>query len=97
MQCPLKYHLQYQLHLDDLIPEPKRIYSSAAIAQEDISGEETKSGTSLHDEAFENTEGLLAPGSAEKRGLVLHALLEKGTDPESAVQEIRNLLGQIGA
>ena len=95
MQCPLKYHLQYQLHLDDLIPEPKRIYSTASLTQEAFSGDDSQTPSALQDETFEHTEGLLAPGHAEKRGLVLHALLERGTTDESAGNEIATLLHQI--
>jgi len=78
MQCPMKYHLRYRLHLDDLIPAPKKHTSPVPESSDANNSDENVGG-----------EELLAQGFAEKRGIILHALLEKETRRENAEEEIR--------
>ena len=84
MQCPMKYHLRYGLHLDDLIPAPKR-YSRAVPDSPDSADEETNAGD------ITDREELLAPGFAENRGIILHALLEKEVNPEQVIETMQNI------
>ena len=89
MQCPMKYHLRYRLHLDDLIPAPKRNYSTipeSAEAAYDESSDDSKSGD------IPDSEELLAKGFAEKRGIVIHSLLEKEVPIEQIESTMEMLL-----
>jgi ATP-dependent helicase/nuclease subunit A len=89
MQCPMKYHLRYRLHLDDLIPVPKRIISSTAESSENsYDGASDESGTG----DIPDSEELLTQGFAEKRGIILHALLEKEVPPEQIEYALKNIL-----
>jgi ATP-dependent helicase/nuclease subunit A len=89
MQCPMKYHLRYRLHLDDLIPAPKRNSASVPDFPDSDIGE--MSNQSDVGEISDNEE-LLAQGFAEKRGILLHALLEKEVPPDQVVQEMQNII-----
>lgn len=89
MQCPMKYHLRYRLHLDDLIPVPKRNFSSSAEpAESSFDGASEESGTG----EIPDNEELLTQGFAEKRGIILHALLEKEVPPELIENTLKNIL-----
>jgi ATP-dependent exoDNAse (exonuclease V) beta subunit len=88
MQCPMKYHLRYGLHLDDLIPTPKR-YSNLIPDSPDNSYDGMADEADTGDIA--DGEELLAQGFAEKRGIILHALLEKEVQPEQVDASMQNI------
>ncbi len=89
MQCPMKYHLRYRLHLDDLIPAPKRTHSTTIESAGNVSDgtlEESGNGD------IPDSEELLSSGFAEKRGIIFHALLEKEVPPDFIEDALQNML-----